>query len=156
MIDQYSGVKELYEVVLRAKTPMQFGSRYIEAEEPVLYFENISMALISEKNSTIMARGGWANMPRVIWEDRSEVSFTMSEGVMSAISMSILLSANVTAQREDEPLYVNKREGPFTLTEKAFIELDENGEEIEVEETPSGSEEMRKPITKKIVKKLSI
>jgi len=75
---------------------MQFGSRYIEAEEPVLYFENISMALISEKNNTIMARGGWANMPRVIWEDRSEVSFTMSEGVMSAISMSILLSANVT------------------------------------------------------------
>ena len=133
MIDQYSGVKELYEVVLRAKTPMQFGSRYIEAEEPVLYFENISMALISEKNSTIMARGGWANMPRVIWEDRSEVSFTMSEGVMSAISMSILLSANVTTQREDEPLYVNKREGPFTLTEKAFVELDENGEEVEKE-----------------------
>ena len=133
MIDQYSGVKELYEVVLRAKTPMQFGSRYIEAEEPVLYFENISMALISEKNNTIMARGGWANMPRVIWEDRSEVSFTMSEGVMSAISMSILLSANVTTQREDEPLYVNKREGPFTLTEKAFVELDENGEEVEKE-----------------------
>ena len=133
MIDQYSGVKELYEVVLRAKTPMQFGSRYIEAEEPVLYFENISMALISEKNSTIMARGGWANMPRVIWEDRSEVSFTMSEGVMSAISMSILLSANVTTQREDEPLYVNKREGPFTLTEKAFVELDENGEKVEKE-----------------------
>lgn len=133
MIDQYSGVKELYEVVLRAKTPMQFGSRYIEAEEPVLYFENISMALISEKNSTIMARGGWANMPRVIWEDRSEVSFTMSEGVMSAISMSILLSANVTTQREDEPLYVNKREGPFTLIEKAFVELDKNGEEVEKE-----------------------
>ena len=133
MIDQYSGVKELYEVVLRAKTPMQFGSRYIEAEEPVLYFENISMALISEKNSTIMARGGWANMPRVIWEDRSEVSFTMSEGVMSAISMSILLSANVTTQRVDEPLYVNKREGPFTLTEKTVIELDKNEEQVEKE-----------------------
>jgi len=49
MIDQYFGVKELYEVVLRAKVPMQFGSRYIEEGEPVLYFENVSMALISEK-----------------------------------------------------------------------------------------------------------
>jgi hypothetical protein len=95
MIDQYFGVKELYEVVLRAKVPMQFGSRYIEEGEPVLYFENISMATISEQNHTIMARGGWANMPRVIWEDRSEVSFCMSEGVMSSISMSMLLSANV-------------------------------------------------------------
>lgn len=119
MIDQYFGVKELYEVVLRAKVPMQFGSRFIEEGEPVLYFENISMAAISEKNNTIMARGGWANMPRVIWEDRSEVSFYMSEGVMSSISMSVLLSANVTSEKQqDLPMYIPKREGPFELIEK--------------------------------------
>lgn len=93
MIDQYFGVKELYEVVLRAKTPMTFGTRYIEENEPVLYFENISMSTLSERNQPIMARGGWANMPRVIWEDRSEVQFTFSEGVMSSISMGILLSS---------------------------------------------------------------
>ena len=119
MIDQYFGVKELYEVVLRAKVPMQFGSRFIEEGEPVLYFENINMAAISEKNNTIMARGGWANMPRVIWEDRSEVSFYMSEGVMSSISMSVLLSANVTSEKQqDLPMYIPKREGPFELIEK--------------------------------------
>jgi len=50
MIDQYFGVKELYEVVLRAKTPMNFGSRYIEEGEPVLYFENISMSSLREQN----------------------------------------------------------------------------------------------------------
>jgi hypothetical protein len=119
MVDQYFGVKELYEVVLRAKVPMVFGDRRIEADEPVLYFENISMALISEKNNPIMARGGWANLPRVIWEDRSEVSFYMSEGVMSSISMGVLLSANVTNEKqEDTPLMVPKREGPFELIEK--------------------------------------
>ena len=119
MIDQYFGIKELYEVVLRAKVPMQFGSRFIEEGEPVLYFENINMAAISEKNNTIMARGGWANMPRVIWEDRSEVSFYMSEGVMSSISMSVLLSANVTSEKQqDLPMYIPKREGPFELIEK--------------------------------------
>jgi hypothetical protein len=48
MIDQYFGHKELYEVVLRAKNPMQFGNRYIEAEEPVLYFDNINMSLLTE------------------------------------------------------------------------------------------------------------
>jgi hypothetical protein len=48
LIDQYFGVKELYEVVLRAKTPMWFGSRYIEKDEPVLYFENITMSLLTE------------------------------------------------------------------------------------------------------------
>ena len=37
MIDQYFGVKELYEVILRAKVPMRFGDRMLEADEPVLY-----------------------------------------------------------------------------------------------------------------------
>jgi len=75
MIDQYFGIKELYEVSLKAKVPMQFGNRYIEEGEPVLYFENIKMSVLSERDAPIMARGGWANLPRVIWEDRSEVSF---------------------------------------------------------------------------------
>ena len=46
MVDQYFGIKDLYEVVLRAKVPMQFGTRKIEADEPVLYFENVSMSLL--------------------------------------------------------------------------------------------------------------
>jgi hypothetical protein len=52
---------------------MQFGDRYIEADEPVLYFDNVNMSLLTEQSKPIFARGGWANMPRVIWDDRSEV-----------------------------------------------------------------------------------
>jgi hypothetical protein len=40
----------------------------------------------------------------------------MVEGVMSSVGMGILLSANVTAQKEDEPLYIHMKEGPFSLT----------------------------------------
>ena len=118
MIDQYFGVKELYEVVLRAKVPMQFGSRHLEADEPVLYFENVTISTLREKDSPIMARGGWSNMPRVIWEDRSEVQFTLSEGVLSSISMGILLSASVTEPQQEHKLLVPKREGPFELNDQ--------------------------------------
>jgi len=52
---------------------MQFGDRYIEAQEPVLYFDSLQMALLSEQNRPVFARGGWANMPRVIWDERTEV-----------------------------------------------------------------------------------
>ena len=115
MIDQYFGVKELYEVALKAKAPMYFGSRYIEAGEPVLYFENVIMSLLNEKNAPIFARGGWNNLPRVIWEDRSEVQFSLSEGVMSSISMGVLLSAKVGEKSTLEPMLVPKREGPMPL-----------------------------------------
>lgn len=115
MIDQYFGHKELYEVVFRAKNPMQFGNRYIEAEEPVLYFDNINMSLLTEQNKPVFARGGWANMPRVIWDERSEVQFQIIDGVMSQVGMSILLGANVASKQINKPLYINKREGPFTM-----------------------------------------
>ena len=118
MIDQYFGIKELYEVVLKAKNPMQFGSRHLEAGEPVLYFENVSMSMLSERSNPIMARGGWSNMPRVIWEDRSEVQFSLTEGVMSSISMGILLSANMTEKSQNETLLIPKREGPFMINDK--------------------------------------
>ena len=122
MLDQYFGVKELYEVVLKAKVPMQFGSRRLEEGEPVLYFENVSISMLSERNSPIMARGGWSNMPRVIWEDRSEVTFSLTEGVMSSISMGILLSANMTEKQEGTSIAVPMREGPFELdSDNCFI-----------------------------------
>ena len=124
MIDQYFGIKELYEVVLKAKVPMQFGSRHLEEGEPVLYFENVSISLLSERNYPIMARGGWSNMPRVIWEDRSEVRFSLTEGVMSSISMGILLSANMTEKVQGESMFVPKREGPFTLDEENTFTLE--------------------------------
>jgi len=116
MLDQYFGIKELSEVVLKAHDPMRFGSRYLEAGEPVLYFEKVNMAVLNERQSTIMARGGWSNMPCVIWEDRSEVQFSLTEGVMSSISMGILLSASITeAKQSKESLLIPKREGPFEL-----------------------------------------
>lgn len=122
MIDQYFGVKELYEVVLKAKTSMQFGARRLEPDEPVLYFEKVQMSNLTERSNPIMARGGWLNMPHVVWEDRSEVQFSITEGVLSNVSMGILLSANV-ATKTTTTLAVPKREGPFELiNQKIYLQ----------------------------------
>ena len=103
---------------------MQFGSRRIEEQEPVLYFENVSLSMLTERNKPTYARGGWQNMPKVVWEDRSEVQFQMSEGVMSAVSMGILFSANVVQKTKEDTVLVNKREGPRMLTDKGRFYLE--------------------------------
>ena len=92
---------------------MQFGERYIEADEPVLYFENISMAMLSEQSREIYARGGWLNQPKVIWQDRSEVRFQMSEGVVSQFGLGILLGAKAAIKGKEKPILMHKTEGPF-------------------------------------------
>ena len=71
------------------------------------------MSTLSEKNNPIFARGGWANMPRVIWEDRSEVRFVLSEGILSPISMGILFGSDILTKVGTDALLVPKREGPF-------------------------------------------
>lgn len=121
MINQYFGSKELYEVVLKANSPMNFGKRRIEPGEPILYFEKVNMSLLTENSSPIMARGGWGNMPHVIWEDRSEVTFTLTEGVMSLTSMGLLMSSNILSEPKDGKLYIHKKEGPFELENKKIL-----------------------------------
>ena len=116
MLDQYYGHKDLYEVVLRAKTPMQFGERKIEAGEPVLYFEDVKISVLSEQSKQIMARGGWGNLPHVVWDDRSEVQFALNEGVMSNVGMGILLGAKVLSN-DEKNIYLSKREGPFEIVD---------------------------------------
>ena len=118
MTTQYFGTKELYEVVLKANSNMNFGGRRIEIGEPVLYFEKVNMSVLSEDSVPIMARGGWGNMPHVIWEDRSAVTFTLTEGVMTQVGMGILMGANVLSKPRDGKLYVYKKEGPFELENK--------------------------------------
>ncbi len=129
MIDQYFGIKELSEVTLRAQSQMQFGQRVLEIGEPVLYFENVSMAVLNEGNRPIMARGGWANMPHVIWDSRSEVTFTLSEGVMSSVGMGILLGTNILTEKEEEEVLINKRIGPQEAEECPWNNLQLNNNE---------------------------
>ena len=104
---------------------MQFGERYIEADEPVLYFQNIAMSMLSEQSKEVYARGGWLNQPKVIWQDRSEIRFQMSEGVVSQFGFGILLGAKVALKGVDKPILMHKTEGPlsFDIGAEPIIEL---------------------------------
>lgn len=92
---------------------MNFGERYIEADEPVLYFDHIAMSMLSEQNRAIFARGGWENQPKVIWQDRSEVRFQMTQGVISQFGLGVLLGAKVAVKGTNKPILIHKKEGPF-------------------------------------------
>lgn len=123
MINQYFGTKELYSVTLRANCRMTFGDREVEKGEAVLSFERVDISQLNENVTAIMARGGWGNMPRVIWEDRSEVVFRIEEGVMNDIGMGLLFSAKMLKDGKRFATYIPKREGPFEL-EKGTITLE--------------------------------
>ena len=71
--------------------------------------------MLSEQSKEIYARGGWLNQPKVIWQDRSEIRFQMSEGVVSQFGFGILLGAKVALKGIDKPILMHKTEGPFVF-----------------------------------------
>lgn len=97
-IIQEMGIKDLEHVVLKAKEHMMLGGRSFEPGEPVLYFRNIQIALLSENTQTVAARGGFLNQPRVVWEDRSDTTFQFSNGTLNQLSFNLLLEANMAKQ----------------------------------------------------------
>lgn len=97
---------------------MTFGNRLIEADEPVLYFDHIAMSMLSEQNRAIFARGGWENQPKVIWQDRSEVRFQMTQGVVSQFGLGVLLGAKVTQKGIEKPILMHKAEGPMEINDQ--------------------------------------
>lgn len=92
---QEMGIKDLEHVVLKAKDYIDIGPYSFEPGEPILYFENIQIALLSENTQVVAARGGFLNQPRVVWEDRSDTTFQFSNGTLNPISLNMLLEANM-------------------------------------------------------------
>ena len=105
MILQDLGIKDLERVCIKTKNQTAFGNRVLEAGEPLVYFENLQIAVLSENIRPIIARGGWGNEPAVIWEDRQETIFAFSNGTVTTQSLNLLLNANMVEGVNPEPLF---------------------------------------------------
>lgn len=133
-IIQEMGIKDLEYVVLKAKEEMILGDKVFEPGEPVLYFKNIQIALLTEDTRVIAAQGGFLNQPRVVWEDRNNTIFQFSNGTLNPISLNLLLEANVLRREGTSVPYsqfiskdyvkVDKVQGIATFTLKYNIDKD--------------------------------
>lgn len=99
---QEMGIKELEHVILKAKgDETYFNGHCFEDGEPILYFRNIQIGLLSEDTRVVAAQGGFLNQPRVVWEERSNTTFQFSNGTLNPISLKMLLESNML--KEDKP-----------------------------------------------------
>lgn len=97
---QELGIKDLEHVIIKAKTRQDHGGIVFEAGEPILYFDNIQVAQLSEYVRQVAARGGWRNMSRVVWEDRDDVKFVFSNGTINLLSFNLLLESNMLIKND--------------------------------------------------------
>lgn len=89
------GVREVANIVFRAKSAQKLGDYTFEKGEPVIYFDSAKTSTVESASTTVYAQGGRGN-PRILaWEGDKTATFTFEEALLSSLGFSILSGANL-------------------------------------------------------------
>ena len=98
------GVREICDVVLKAKSAMKVGKKIFYANEPVIYFDTLKTSSMEGAATTVYAQGGRGNSRLVAWEGERTVTFTMEDALISPEGFMILSGAGLI-DADEQPIY---------------------------------------------------
>ena len=94
------GVREICDVVLRAKDKVKIGNQTFEKDEPVIYFDTAKTSTVEGAATTVYATGGKGNSRLIAWEGERTVTFTMEDALLSPLGFAILSGAGIVEAGE--------------------------------------------------------
>ena len=89
------GIREICDVVLKAKAKMVVGNKVFYKDEPVIYFDSLKTSTMEGAATTVYAQGGRGNSRLIAWEGERTVTFTMEDALISTVGLAILTGADV-------------------------------------------------------------
>ena len=126
------GVREICDVVLKAKAPQKIGNKIFYKGEPVLYFDTLKTSGMEGAATTVYAQGGRGNARLMAWEGERTVTFTMEDALISPEGFMILSGAGLIESNAKNKIYQHTTE-----TVAATNDSSENGKAIFDAETGS-------------------
>ena len=116
------GVREICDVVLKAKANQKIGNKIFYKDEPVLYFDTLKTSSMEGTAETVYATGGRGNTRLAAWEGERTVTFTMEDALISPVGFSILSGAGLIDATEGAPVFQH------IIEQTAKFELDDKEE----------------------------
>ena len=101
------GVREICDVVLRAKSTQKIGNQTFKKDEPVIYFDTAKTSTIEGAATTVYAQGGKGNSRLIAWEGERTVTFTMEDALISPLGFSILSGAGIVEATGSQAINVH-------------------------------------------------
>ena len=101
------GVREICEVVLKAKGTQKVGNKTFFKNEPVIYFDSLKTSTLEGAATTVYATGGRGNARLIAWEGERTITFTMEDALISPISFSILSGAGLMEATTEDKIHVH-------------------------------------------------
>lgn len=89
------GVREICDVVFRAKANQKIGNKMFYKDEPVIYFDSLKTSTLEGAATTVYAQGGRGNARLIAWEGERTLTFTMEDALISPVGFAILSGAGL-------------------------------------------------------------
>ena len=125
------GVREICDVVLRAKATQTIGNKTFFKDEPVCYFDTLKTSTLESAVTTVYAQGGRGNSRLIAWDGEKTVTFTMEDALISPVSFAILSGAGI----------VDATNNPIKVHATEIVEFSKlSGKVITLEEDPTAAE----------------
>ena len=100
------GVREICDVVFKAKSNVQIGKSLFKKGQPVLYIDTAKTSTLEGAATTVYAQGGKGNTRLIAWEGEKTLTFTVEDALLSPIGFSMLSGAGLI-QKEGEKVHVH-------------------------------------------------
>lgn len=89
------GVREIANVVFKAKSNVTIGNTDFVKGQPVLYIDSAKTSTIEGAATTVYATGGRGNTRLIAWEGEKTLTFTVEDALLSPIGFAILSGAGL-------------------------------------------------------------
>ena len=124
------GVREICDVVLKAKATQKVGNKIFYKGEPVIYFDTLTTSSMEGAATTVYAQGGRGNSRLMAWEGERTITFTMEDALISPAGFMILSGAGLTEGTEADPICVHVAETTDDIIYNGDSKLSEKPDEI--------------------------
>ena len=101
------GIREICDVVFKAKTSGKLGTMDYVPGQPVLYIDSAKTSTVEGAATTVYATGGKGNSRLISWEGERTLTFTVEDALLSPIGFAILSGAGLMDATEGNPIYVH-------------------------------------------------
>lgn len=89
------GVREICNVVFKAKATTKIGNTTFKKGQPVLYIDTAKTSTLEGAATTVYATGGRGNARLIAWEGEKTLTFTVEDAVLSPVGLAILSGAGL-------------------------------------------------------------
>lgn len=94
------GVREICNVVFKAKSAVKIGKSTFKAGQPVLYIDTAKTSTLEGAATTVYAQGGRGNTRLIAWEGEKTLTFTVEDALLSPIGFKVLSGAGLFKDKD--------------------------------------------------------